>query len=187
MYIWSPTTEEYERCSAVVYDFGGGETHMTSLLQGQNLSAYPLRQALFDVYGSPDRRVKNIEKITRFRVDACQLAKGADGNPLSSVCTIWATVESESKLNLHLSGSIPLDGAVKEWIDSVGNGASIGQNALSLSLKLGNQDRLSGLATAMRARAGSRQTYTYASHGHSAREIADGLEHLRKVLDTVWK
>jgi hypothetical protein len=166
---------------------GGGKTHMTNLFEGQNVSAYPLRQALFDEYGSPDRRYKDITKIPLYRVDACQSAKGADGNPLSSVCTIWATVESESQLNLHLSGSIPLDGTVKEWIDSVGKIAVIGQNALSLSLKPGNQDKLSGLATAMRARAASRLQFTYASHGHSAREIADGLEHLRKVLDTVWK
>jgi hypothetical protein len=166
---------------------GGGKTHMTNLFEGQNVSAHPLRQALFDEYGSPDRRYKDIAKIPRYRVDACQSAKGADGNPLSSVCPIWATVESESQLKLHLSGSIPLDGSVKEWIDSVGKIAVVGQNALTLSLKPGNQDKLSGLATAMRARAASRLPYTYASHGHSAREIADGLEHLRKLLDTVWK
>jgi len=160
---------------------------MKNLFKGQNVSAYPLRQALFNEYGSPDRRYKYIAKIPRYRVDACQSAKGVDGNPLSSVCTIWATVESESQLKLDLRGSIPLDGSVKEWIDSVGKIAVIGQNTLSLSLKPGNQDMLSCLATAMRARAASRLPYTYASHGQSAREIADGLEYLRKVLDTVWK
>src|ERR1017187_4248996 len=136
--------------------YGCGQTPMTNLFEGQNVSAYPLRQALFDEYGSPDRRYKDIAKIPRYRVDVCQSARGADGNPLSSVCTIWATVESESRLRLHLSGSIPLDGSVKVWIDSVGKIAVIGQNALSLSLKPGYQEKLSGLATAMRARAASR-------------------------------
>jgi hypothetical protein len=112
----------------------GGKTHMKNLFKGQNVSAYPLRQALFNEYGSPDRRYKYIAKIPRYRVDACQSAKGVDGNPLSSVCTIWATVESESQLKLDLRGSIPLDGSVKEWFDSVGKIAVIGQNS-SLGIK----------------------------------------------------
>jgi len=161
---------------------------MLSLFEGQNLAAFPLRQALFNEYGSPDRRVKKIEKITRFRVDVCRSSTGANGGPLSSVCTIWATAKSESELDLHLNGSLPLDGAVEAWIDSVGKTIVTGRkDALSLSLRAGDQKRLSSLAKAMRERAASRQPYTYASHGNSAREIARGLEKLQQVLDTVWK
>jgi hypothetical protein len=162
---------------------------MPSLFEGQNLSRYPLRQALFDEYGSPDRRVKNIEKMTRFRVDVKQSAKGADGNPLSSICTIWVKVETEEQITVHLSGSLPLDGAVKAWIDST-DPAIVKEykGSLSLSLHPENQGTLASLARAMQARNGRNQPpYIAASHPFSSQETAQGLEKLQKVLDTVWK
>jgi len=148
-----------------------------------------LKMALFAEYGSPDKRVKNIEKMNRFRVDVCESANGADGYPLSSVCVIWATPKSGTEIEVHLSGSLPLDGSVKEWIDSVGKPVvKVQKNALILSLKPGDTDKLSGLAKAMKVRAGRGQPpYVYPSHGFSAQEIAQGLEHLRSVLDPVWK
>lgn len=162
---------------------------MGSLFEGDGLTPiYHLQKVLFDQYGSPDKRVKNFEKVTRFRVDVCELAKGADGNPLSSVCTIWATVKTESEIAVHLSGSLPLDGAVKDWIDSTGKSIVKGQTgSLSLSLTPGDQGKLAGLAKAMRTRAASREPYKAASHGNSALEIAQGLEHLQQVLNTAWK
>lgn len=162
---------------------------MPSLFEGQNLSCYPLRQALFDEYGFPDRRVKNIEKMTRFRVDVKQSAKGADGNPLSSICTIWVKVETEEQITVHLSGSLPLDGAVRTWIDSM-DPVTVKEfkGLLSLFLHPGIQGTLASLAKAMRARNGRNQPpYTAASHSFSSQETAQGLEKLQKVLDTVWK
>ena len=162
---------------------------MPGLFEGQNLAAYPLKQALFDEYGFPDRRVKNIEKMTRFRVDIKQSAEGADGNPLSSICTIWVKVEAEDKLTVHLSGSLPLDGAVKDWIDSMDPAiAKEYKGSLSLSLHPGVQGTLARLAKAMRARNGRNQPpYTAASHPFSSQETAQGLDKLKKVLDAVWK
>jgi hypothetical protein len=166
-----------------------GDALMESLFGGDGLiPIYRLQKVFFDEYGSPDKRVKKFENVTRFRVDVCELAKGADGNPLSSVCTIWATVKSESEIAVHLSGSLPLDGAVKEWIDSTGKSIVKGQTAsLTLSLNPGDQAKLASLAKAMRTRAASREPYKAASHGNSALEIAQGLEHLQKVLGSAWK
>ena len=162
---------------------------MENLFEGDGLiPIYRLQKVFFDEYGSPDKRVKKFENVTRFRVDVCELAKGADGNPLSSVCTIWVTVKTASEIAVHLSGSLPLDGAVKEWIGS--NGKSIVKRqtgALTLSLNPGNQAKLAGLAKAMRTRAASREPYKAASHGNSALEIAQGLEHLQEVLNAAWK
>jgi hypothetical protein len=162
---------------------------MPSLFEGQNLSRYPLRQALFDEYGFPDRRVKNIERMTKFRVDVKQSAKGADGNPLSSICTIWVKVETEDQITVDLGGSLPLDGAVKVWTDSMDPViAREYRGALSLSLHSGNQGTLASLAKAMRARNGRNQPpYTAASHPFSSQETAQGLDKLKKVLDAVWK
>jgi hypothetical protein len=162
---------------------------MLSLFEGQNLSRYPLRQALFDEYGFPDRRFKNIEKMTQFRVDLRQSAKGADGNPLSSICTIWVKVETEEQVTVHLSGSLPVDGAVGAWVDSMDPAiVKERKGSLILSLYPGVQGTLAGLAKALWARNGRNQPpYTAASHPFSSQETAQGLEKLQRVLDTVWR
>jgi hypothetical protein len=162
---------------------------MSQLFEGDGLTPIlHLQKMLFDEYGSPDRRVKKFEKVKRFRVDGCQLATGADGHPLSSVCVIWATVKAESDIEVHLSGSIPLDGAVAEWIRTDGKTIVKDQkHALALSLRPGEQTKLSTLAIAMNTRAASRRPYVYASHGYSALEIARSLERLHHVLDIIWK
>ena len=162
---------------------------MPSLFEGQNLSCYPLRQALFDEYGFPDRRVTKIEKMTRFRVDLKKSAKGADGNPLSSICTIWVKVESEDQISVDLGGSLPLDGAVREWIVSM-DPVIVKKftGSLSLSLYPGIQGTLLSLACALRARKGWNQPpFKAASHTFSVQETAQGLERLHEVLDRVWK
>jgi len=185
-----PDLGESERCFIIRADrevhmeidfdnFGGGHGLIPVL---------HVQKVLFDEYGSEDRRIKKYDKVTRFRVDECKSMKGADGNSLSCVCEIWATVESESQITVHLSGSLPLDGAVEAWINSDGKSIVTGQkSSLTLMLHSGDQAKLPSLAKAMRARAASRQPYFYASHGNSALEIARGLEHLQKVLDSVWK
>jgi hypothetical protein len=162
---------------------------MSGLFEGQNLSRYPLRQALLAEYGFQDRRVRNIEKMTQFRVDVRQTARGADGNPLSSICTIWVKVETEEQITVRLSGSLPLDGAVKAWIDSM-DPAIVKKygGSLSLSLHPRIQGTLASLAKAMRARNERNQPpYTAPSHPFSSQETAQGLEKLQKVLDTVWQ
>lgn len=147
-----------------------------------------MQKVFFDEYGSGDRRIRKYERVTRFRVDVCKSMMGADGHSLSCVCEIWATVESESQVKVHLSGSLPLDGAVEDWINSEGNSISTGQkHSLTLALHPGDQSKLTGLARAMRARAVPRVPYLYLSHGNSALEIAKGLEHLQKIVETVWK
>jgi hypothetical protein len=160
-----------------------------SLFEGQNLSRYPLRQALLEEYGFPDRRVKNIEKMVRFRVDIKQSAKGADGNPLSNICTIWVKVEAEEQVTVDLSGSLPLDGAVRAWIGSMDPAiVKESKGSLSLSLRPGAQRALTSLAKALRARNGRGQPpYAAASHPFSSQETAQGLEKLQEILDAVWR
>jgi len=94
---------------------------MSGLFEGDGLTPIlHLQKVLFDEYGSRDRRVKKFEKVKRFRVDGCAVATGADGHPLSSVCVIWVTVTAASNIDIQLSGSIPLDGAVDDWMNTDG-------------------------------------------------------------------
>ena len=84
---------------------GIGARSRKLFLKPANLTPiYHLQRVFLDEYGSPDKRVKKFENVTRFRVDVCELANGADGNPLSSVCTILATDKSESEVAVHLDG-----------------------------------------------------------------------------------
>jgi hypothetical protein len=98
-------------------------------------------------------------------------------------------VNTDSEITVSFGGSLPLDGAVKAWIDAAGKDTvqKLAPSVLILSLHPGDQAKLASLATAMRERAASHQPYQAAAHGNSAREIAQGLEHLQTVLEKVWK
>jgi hypothetical protein len=83
---------------------------MTSaFFEGEELTpTHHLQKTLFEEYGPADRRIKKIEKATVFRVDGSEIHRGADGKPLSHVCTIYVHVESQKKLTVSLSGNVPL-------------------------------------------------------------------------------
>src|SRR5208282_5150548 len=80
------------------------EVHMGNLLSSLGLpNPYPLQKALFDKYGPADKRKKKAEKTSIFRVDGCEIHTGADGNPLSHVCTIFVEVDGDGSLTVRLS------------------------------------------------------------------------------------
>jgi hypothetical protein len=151
---------------------------------------YPLRKTLFDEYGPSDRRIKKLEKAVHFRVDGCEAYTGADGNPLSHVCTIFARVADDGSLKVSLSGNVPLEAPVQRWIESVGaacGASSKTRLGLSFSLKKGEQDKLSSLAHAMRDIVGRGRRYSVPSFKYTCPRTSDALERLRGVLDKGWK
>jgi hypothetical protein len=149
---------------------------------------YPLQKALFDKYGPADKRKKNAEKTSIFRVDGCEIYTGADGNPLSHVCTIFVEVDGDGSLKVRLSGNVPLDQPVQEWIKTIGLslGASSAQApALSFMLRKGQQDTLLSLAKAVKRVVVGRK-YSTPSFKYTCPRVVGALSELKDVLDSVW-
>src|SRR5260370_42575826 len=101
------------------------------LLIADGADTYPLRKTLFDEYGPSDRRIKKLEKAIHFRVDECQIHTGADGNPLSHVCTIYALVNDDGSLKVSFCGNVPMETPVQRWIESVGVGCGVSSTSRS--------------------------------------------------------
>jgi hypothetical protein len=75
-----------------------------------------VQEALFEEYGPADGRIKKAEKATFFRVDQSQIYRGADGKPLSHVCTIFAEIKGDGGLSITLRGNVPLEAPVEQWM-----------------------------------------------------------------------
>ena len=98
------------------------------LLIVDGADTYTLRKTLFGEYGASDRRIKKIEKAIHFRVDECEIYTGADGKPLSHVCTIYALVNDDGSLKVSLCGNVPLETPVQRWIEFIGVGCGASSN-----------------------------------------------------------
>jgi hypothetical protein len=149
----------------------------------------PLQEVLFKEYGPTDGRIKKAEKASFFRVDQSQIHTGADRKPLSHVCTIFAEVKGDGGLTITLRGNVPLEAPVQEWIKSVGAscGSPLGtRRELSFSVKKGEQNKLGGLAQAMRATVARGRRYSEPSFKYTCPRTASALDHLQDVLDGVW-
>jgi hypothetical protein len=124
----------------------------------------------------------------RFRVDEYQRAMGANGQPLSRVCVMYAKVKSGLEVELFMSGSLPREGPVQAWVKKVGPAtATENTGSISITLKPGDQAKLSELADALLETVAPGMSYDTPSFKHSCPETASGLERFQKVLDTVWK
>jgi hypothetical protein len=146
---------------------------------------YPLRRALFDEYGPADKRTKKLEKAITFRVDGAEMYRAAGGQPLSHVCSMYVHVENEKKLILNLSGNVPIEGPVIDWLKSERLQKPSGR--LSISLEPGNQEKLTRLATAMLAIVEPGRRYFTPSFKYTCPRVADALTRLERLLDKVWK
>lgn len=148
---------------------------------------FKLKEALYKAYGSIDKRVTKIEKMNRFRVDEMEMAKGANGQPLSSVTTMYAKVKGCSEIELFISGSVPREGPVKEWVEKVGPSfAKMDMGSITITLKPGDQAELDDLAEALFETVAPGRKYDTPSFKHSCPETASGLQRFEKVLDGMW-
>ena len=149
---------------------------------------HALKRALFDKYGPSDKRIKNIEKATLFRVDGCEMFKGSNGEPLSHVCMIFVEVEGNARVTVRFHGNVPLEGPVQNWISNLGTklGASVAQApGLSFKLHKGEQNNLLSLAEAMKGVVVGR-SYSTPSFKYTCPRVAGALKDLKDVLDGVW-
>jgi hypothetical protein len=98
-----------------------------------------LIQGLVDTYGLVDKRRRNIDDITLFRVDGRDAHLGADNRPFGSFCTITAQVMSPPQLTLGvavqpehlqvtLGGNVPVSDGVRIWCEQ--NGAELSEQGL---------------------------------------------------------
>jgi hypothetical protein len=148
---------------------------------------HALRRALFDQYGPADRRIKKLEKASIFRVDECEIYRGADGKPLSHVCVIFVHVDSETMIKVSLSGNVPLEGPVQDWIRSEDPSLIKHSPGLSFSLSRGQPEKLETLANAIAAIVSSGRRYSTPSFKYTCPRTASALRNLKKVLDKAWK
>lgn len=149
----------------------------------------PLRRALFDEYGPADKRIKNLEKATYFRVDHCELQKGADGQPLSHVCTVNVSTENEDSLEVSLSRNVPKGASVETWIKlnkSEHSDLQWPYTRLVFTVKKGQQGVLLSLAQAIRDIVKPGRRYDTPSYKYTCPLTADALEHLEAVLSKAW-
>lgn len=149
-------------------------------------SQEPLKRVLFDEYGSPDKRIKRLEKIHSFIVDdRKERDYGADGKLFLWFCTILATPIMGGNLEVALGGDVPMGPSVEAWIQKYDaiykSGAS---TRLMFRIEKGRQAKLDGLAAAFRDIL--KRPYSTRSYKYICPRTANSLERLREVLDKAW-
>ena len=150
---------------------------------------YPLRQTLLDEYGVADKRIKKVEKATYFRVDSCQGYDGADGQPLSHVCTIFVDATDESTIKVSLNRNVPMSETVSGWTfqnEGHYNGLQWPYTRLECSVKKGQQHILLTLAQSIQDIVKPGRQYNTPSYKYSCPRTAGALEHLKLILDKAW-
>lgn len=147
-----------------------------------------LRGVLFDEYGSPDKRIKRLEKIPSFIVDdRTGRDHGADENLYSWFCTIAAEPLAGGDLRVTLEGNVPSSPGVASWIQRHGAALEGGvPSRLEFIVERGGQAKLRGLASAFRDIVAPGRRYSERSYKHVCPRTADSLERLQRVLDRAW-
>ena len=160
---------------------------MQSLFGGGRIE--PLKELLFKEYGGfSDKRIKSLRRGNSFIIDdRLESDIGADRQPLSYFCMMFAEVVSGQSLKVTLQGNIPMGPKVRAWIrqhaekfnDDV-------QGGLEFTIEKGQQPRLSSLATAFRDIVAPGKRYSVSNYKYVCPRTADSLERLKKVLDGAW-
>jgi hypothetical protein len=122
---------------------------------GRNMSK--LKEELLAEYGGfADKRIKNIDKGSRFIADDRSSTDfGANRDLLSYFCAIFVDVVSDDTVKVTLARNVPIGPAVTAWIAETGATYNAGANYMTTSLRFslgrGDQDALVGLANAIPA------------------------------------
>jgi hypothetical protein len=150
-------------------------------------SREPLKKALYAEYGSPDKRVKRLEKIDFFIVDDRKARDhDAAGKLFLWFCKILATPVMGGSLEVTLRGDVPMGPTVKAWISQNNATYAAGdiRSSLTFVIEKGQQSKLHGLADAFRNIV--KRRYSTKSYKYVCPRTADSLERLQRVLDNAW-
>jgi len=81
-----------------------------------------LKKIFFEEYGGfADKRIKNLNKASKFIVDDRESRDFAsDGKLYSYFCSIETNVDSNYAISVALGGNIPSDELIDEWVASTG-------------------------------------------------------------------
>jgi len=149
-----------------------------------------LKRVLFSEYnGFADKRIKNLEKGSRFIIDDRSSGDiGADRGLLSYFCSIFANVTSQNEVEISLFGNIPLSPVVKEWIKKYNATLNEAiQSSLSFSVKKGREAILFELAKAIASIvAPGAPRYDVPSYKYVCPRTEKSLQRFAKVLSKTW-
>jgi hypothetical protein len=145
-----------------------------------------LKEALLREYGSfADKRIKNIDKGSRFLVDdRHDGGLASDGSPYGWFCSISAEVLDEDSVRVSLS-NLPEGPSVAAWADAMAvTGTSV---RTELVLTHDTLELLTGLAEALRSIvAPGAPWYSTASYKYACPRAADSLDRLERALARAW-
>ncbi len=158
--------------------------HRTTLVSTHMSLA--LTAHLFQCYGAfSDRRIKKVSKGKRFIGDT--RANGgiaSDGSLFGWFCGIMVEVESDEKVTVTLSGSIPTSSAVDRLYALLG--ALPNDQPFNLSIKPTDISTLKQLAEEIEKIVAPGCRYKEAGYKYMCPRTADSLRVLAGYLETFW-
>jgi hypothetical protein len=150
-------------------------------------SSTALKQALLKEYGSfSDKRIKNIEKGSKFTVDDRSAGgMASDGNPFGWFCTVVAEVVDAYTVRVSLNHSVPQGQTVTAW--AAANGIALSDRMLEFSVTPASVGLLTTLAAAFRGIVSPGATrYNVPHYKYACPRTAETLERLARTLTGAW-
>jgi hypothetical protein len=150
-------------------------------------SAIPLKQALLNEYVSfSDKRIKNIEKGSRFFVDdRSERGLASDGLPYGWFCTVVVDVLDAHSVRVTLGNSIPQGPTVTAW--AAASEVALTEKTLQFTVTPDRIKLLTGLAEAfLGIVAPNARRYDVANYKYACPRVAKSLKRLADVLARVW-
>jgi hypothetical protein len=145
-----------------------------------------LKGAFLKEYGHfADKRIKNIDRASRFLVDdRHQGGLASDGQPYGWFCEVIADVLDDDNICVTLQGQIPEGSAVQAWMTkyNVHISGPFHKDRMIFNVGRGDAGKLSELAGALISIVKPPARYKEASYKYACPRAAAALERLHKVL-----
>jgi hypothetical protein len=146
-----------------------------------------LKQMLFAEYnGFADKRIKNLEKGSKFIIDdRSDSDVGADGKLYSYFCMIFLDVSGDNAATVSMWGNVPDSSKVQTWREK--NGLEGDDNSMTIKLSPKNYSMLETLAKLIESIIAPGATYSVRSYKYVCPRTAGSLRRLHGLLDRAWK
>src|ERR1700692_642346 len=145
-----------------------------------------LKSAFLKEYGHfADKRIKNIDRASRFLVDdRHQGGLASDGQPYGWFCEVIADVLDDDNICVTLQGQIPEGSAVQAWMTKYNIQISrpFHKDRMTFNVGRGDAGKLSELAGALISIVKPPARYKEASYKYACPRAAAALKRLHKVL-----
>lgn len=147
--------------------------------------AVELKRHLLTIYGGfADKRIKNLDKGNRFIVDDRDQGQTRDahGQLYPWFCQMALEVISPQSMKLTMHGNVPTSPSVESWIDANNAVRIEAPKGLELSIQLGEEARLVGLADLIDAIVKPPARYSVPSYKYVCPRTATALRTLASAL-----